>query len=92
MFVFSIYLLLTDVSTESQKRNSRQSGLFGNKKYMYNAYRCWTCAELYEAFTFPMENIYVQFEGMVYQEIVGIPMGTNCVPFVFILLWEGFYA
>ena len=24
-----------------------------------------------------MENIYVQFDGMVYQQIVGIPMGTN---------------
>ena len=24
-----------------------------------------------------MENIYVQFNGMVYQQIVEIPMGTN---------------
>ena len=40
-----------------------------------------------------MENIYVQFEGMVYQHIVGIPMGTNCAPLTaFILLWEGFYV
>ena len=40
-----------------------------------------------------MENIYVQFEGMVYQLIVDIPMGTNCVQLIadlfFILLWEG---
>ena len=36
--------------------------------------------DLCEAFTFLMENIYtyVQFEGMVYQQIVWIPMGTNC--------------
>ena len=27
-----------------------------------------------------MENIYVQFNGMIYQQIVGIPMGTNCAP------------
>ena len=27
-----------------------------------------------------MEDIYVQFDGMVYQQIVGIPMGTNCAP------------
>ena len=27
-----------------------------------------------------MENIYVQFNGMVYQQIVGIPMGTNYAP------------
>ena len=41
-----------------------------------------------------MEYIYVQFEGMVYQQIVGIPMGTKCAPlisdFFSILLWEEF--
>ena len=31
---------------------------------------------------FLMENIYVQFDGMVYQQIVGIPMGTNCAPLI----------
>ena len=29
-----------------------------------------------------MENIYVQLDGMVYQQIVGIPMGTNCAPLI----------
>ena len=29
-----------------------------------------------------MENIYVQVDGMVYQQIVGIPMGTNCAPLI----------
>ena len=29
-----------------------------------------------------MENIYVQFDGMVYQQILGIPIGTNCVPLI----------
>ena len=35
-----------------------------------------------------MENIYmyVQFQGMVYQQIVGIPMGTNCAPLIADLL------
>ena len=42
--------------------------------------RCWSCAEFCEAFTFLMENIYVQFNGMVYQQIVGIPVGTHCAP------------
>ena len=53
---------------------------FSNKKY--DSYKCWTYAELGEAFTFLMENIYVQFEGMVYQQIVGIHMGTNCAPLI----------
>ena len=29
-----------------------------------------------------MENIYAQFDVMVYQQIVGIPMGTNCAPLI----------
>ena len=32
------------------------------------------------SFTFLMKNIYVQFDGMMYQQVVGIPMGTNCAP------------
>ena len=38
--------------------------------------------ELCEAFAFLMENIYVQFDGMVCQQIVGIPVGTDCAPLV----------
>ena len=54
----------------------------------YYSYKCWICAELCEAFIFLMENIYtyVQFEGMIYQLIVGIPMGTNCAPLIADLL------
>ena len=76
-------LLSTGVSTESQKRTSVlqiRQGFISNKKY--DSYKCWSCAELCEAFTFLMENIYVQFDGMVYQQIVGIPMGTNCAPLI----------
>ena len=29
-----------------------------------------------------MENIYVQFDAMIYQQIVGIRMGTNCAPLI----------
>ena len=73
----------TGVSTESQNLTSvlhlRQDFLATRK---YDSYRCWSCAELCQAFTFLMENIYVQFDGMVYQQIVGIPMGTNCAPLI----------
>ena len=51
-----------------------------NKKY--DSYKCWTFAELCESFTFRMEHIYVQFEGMVNQHIAGIPMGTDCAPLI----------
>ena len=90
-------LLLTGVSTESKTylSTSDKAGFFSNKKY--DSYKCWTFAELCEAFTFLMENIYVQFEGMAYQRIVGIPMGTNCAPLIadswdlFLFCYEEFY-
>ena len=59
---------------------SLKAGFFSNKKY--ESYRCWSCAELCEAFTFLMENIYVQFDGIIYQQIEGSPMGTNCAPLI----------
>ena len=59
---------------------SDKAGFFSNKKY--DSYKCWSCAELCEAFTFLMENIYVPFDCMIYQQIVGIPMGTNCAPLI----------
>ena len=31
---------------------------------------------------------YVQFDGMVYQQIVGIPMGTNCAPLIDLFLYS----
>ena len=55
---------------------SDKAGFFSNKKYDW--YTCWTCTEICEAFTFLMENIYVQFDGIVYQQMVGIPMSTTC--------------
>ena len=42
-----------------------------------------------------MKNIYVQFDDIVYKQIVGIPRDTKCAPLiedVFILLWEGLYV
>ena len=57
-----------------------KAGFFPNKKY--DSYASWTYTELYEAFTFLMENINVQFDGMVYQQIVGIPIGTYCAPLI----------
>ena len=57
---------------------SDKGGFFSKKKY--DSYTCCTCTELCEAFTFLMKNIYVQFDGMVHQPVVGIHMVTNCAP------------
>ena len=35
-----------------------------------------------EALTFLLDNIYIRFGSKLYKQIVGIPLGTNCVPLV----------
>ena len=59
---------------------SDKAGFFSNKKY--DSCACWTYTELCEAFNFFVENIYVQFDGMAYKQIVRIPMGTYCAPLI----------
>ena len=34
------------------------------------------------SWTFLLDNIYIRFSTKLYRQIVGIPMGTNCAPFV----------
>ena len=29
-----------------------------------------------------LDNIFVRFRSKVFRQIVGIPMGTNCAPFI----------
>ena len=47
---------------------SLKAGFFSNKKY--DSYRCWSCAELCEAFTFLMENIYTHRQKLSNSKLV----------------------
>ena len=38
---------------------------------------------VYEALSYLLDNIYIMFGNMLYRQIVGIPMGTNCGPLFF---------
>ena len=67
-------LLLTGVSTESQKRTpvlQTKLGFSSNKNY--DSYKCWTCAEVCEALTFLMEMICAIWKHGI--SIVRIPIG-----------------
>ena len=35
-----------------------------------------------DALHYPLDNIFIRFGSKLYRQIVGIPMGTNCAPFV----------
>ena len=54
----------------------------GFERQKYDSYKCWTYAELCEAYDFLMEFIYAQFADMVHvhQYIMVISMDTNCAP------------
>ena len=45
-------------------------------------YNLWSCQKMCGALTFLLDNIYIGFGSKLYRQIVGIPMGTNCVPLV----------
>jgi hypothetical protein len=41
---------------------------------------CYTEEQVISMLEFLMDNIFVSFGGTLFQQIVGIPMGTNCAP------------
>ena len=45
-------------------------------------YKLWSCQNVCDALSYPLDNIYINFGNKLYRQIVGIPMGTNCAPLV----------
>ena len=76
-------ILSTGVSTESKKRTSvlqlRQGFLATRNMIRINVGLARSYVKILLS---SWKKIYVQFDGMVYQQIMGIPMGTNCAPLI----------
>ena len=47
-----------------------------------NSPNTYSETDIIQMVEFLIDNIYVEFGGHVYQQTVGIPMGTNCAPLV----------
>ena len=45
-------------------------------------YKLWSCQIMCDALHYLLDNIFIRFGSNLYRQIVGIPMGTNCAPFV----------
>ena len=45
-------------------------------------YHAWSCQNVFDALTFLLDSIFIQFGTLLYRQVVGIPMGTNCAPLV----------
>ena len=48
----------------------------------HDKYTNWTYEDLTNALKFLLDNIYVRFGNIVYKQVIGIPMGTNCAPLI----------
>ena len=45
-------------------------------------YHAFSCQNVCEALTFLLDNIFIRFGIKLYRQVVGVPMGTNCLPLV----------
>ena len=55
-------------------------GFFSHR--IYKNHCSWTCDDMIKALNLLLDNIYVRFGNTVYQQVIGIPMGTNCSPLI----------
>ena len=60
------------------------------KNYTYSKNK-YTETDIVKMLEFLIDNIFVEFGGFMFQQTVGIPMGTNCAPLLadpFLYLYE----
>ena len=48
----------------------------------HKKYDLWSCQKVTDALIFLLDNIFIRFDSKLNRQNVGIPMGTNCAPFV----------
>ena len=63
---------------------------------VYHYHNLWSCQKVCDAIVYLLDNIFIRFGTKLYRQTIGIPMGTNCAPFiccifVSFLLWEWFH-
>ena len=49
------------------------------KEYSHSKFK-YTENDIISMVNFLIDNIYVEFGGVMFQQTIGIPMGTNCAP------------
>ena len=62
--------------------NSNSKRAFWSNGSNYAGYREYTIDKLLEALELSLFNTYIQFNGSIFKQILGIPMGGNASPFI----------
>ena len=57
---------------------------------VYNNHYLWSCQKVCDALVYLLDNTFIRFGTKLYRQSIGIPMGTNCAPFVadLFLFWR----
>ena len=64
---------------------NKEQAFFASEEH--NKYNLWTCQKVTEALIYLLDNINIRFGSKIYRQNVGIPMGTNCAPFLLICFY-----
>ena len=70
--------MLKKYSSNEYILSSSQMALFSNKNQKGKT--CYSEEQVISMLEFLIDNIFVSFGGTLFQQVVGIPMGTNCAP------------
>jgi hypothetical protein len=65
------------------------STYFSNK--IQKGKTCYSEEQVISMLEFLIDNIFVSLGGTLFQQVVGIPMGTNCAPLLEQILSHSFY-
>ena len=45
-------------------------------------FKLWSCQKVCDALVYLLDNTFIRFGTKLHRQIVGIPMGTYCVPLI----------
>ena len=87
---------VNDVFKHSGKTfvNSSKNNAYQSKKRSERADASFSKEELIEAVEIVIDNSYTIYKNLIYRQVVGIPMGTNCAPHlanIFLFMFERTY-
>ena len=64
---------------------NEERDFFASKEH--KKYNLWTCQKVTESLIYLLDNTYIRFGSKLYRQNIGIPMGTNCAPPPFLLIY-----
>ena len=82
-----IKVILTEIIEQTFNREGSLYLVCNEKRTLFASEqpkrsRLWSCQKVCDAPHSILDNIFISFGSKLYRHIVGIPMDTNCAPFV----------